>query len=413
MKNLLYTLLAVVLFVACSDDDNNSAPVQKNYIELSTTSATTFTEDSETAVEVKVTLGRAVDAPATVNVMLEGNEDEILAIDNASINFAKGEQVKSFKVVSNNKNLLIEPRTIFVRVKDFTDPNMAIWKDGINLVVNPATSIPVLGEEQKALLDGYKENMGIDVRRMLGKINCNVKLIFPKDEVGEEGESAFSKVEIQEFKSQSVVTLSENATAEKPVLKMVDNAFGLTSVFRGILEKEIDIVNQVGTSFPSVAEAVKFNANAETFSMSLDNIELDAEGNVNFVGDVVNSYDETLKGVPFVYDYSAWNRQEKMANEGALVDIVVKDPSTGEVMMSEPEKPMTSCIEEGLTFRPGHYLINTSISSDGWETGIWKQPLASYDMVNGKMKFVFSWDHTYSSDWTLIEVTYDLRPATK
>ena len=413
MKNLLYTLLAVVLFAACSDDDNTPVQPQKNYIELSTTSATTFAEDSENAIDVVVTLGRAVAAPAIVNVMLDGNEDGVLSIDNPTINFDKGEQVKSFKVISNNKSLLIEPRTISVRVKDFSDSSMAIWKDGIDLTVNPAAAIPPITEEQKALLDAYQENLGFDVRRMLGKLSCDVKLIFPKAEVGEEGESAFSKVEIQEFKSQSVITLSENATAEKPVLKMVDNALGLTSVFRSILEKEIENVNQVGTSFPSVADAVKFNVKNETFAMTLDDIVLKADGAVQFVGIVEDSYGDKIKGVPFEYAYSVWDRQEQMAKEGATVDIVVKDPFDGSIMNSEPEKPMTSCIEEGLTFRPGHYLISSDISSDGWESGIWKEALASFDLVNGQMKFVFSWDHSYSSDWTLIEVSYNLRPATK
>ena len=209
MKQLLYILFAGLFLTACSADDLTPT-WKKIYIELSTTSATTLTEDSETAIDVTMMLARPVNAPATVNVMLEGNEDSVLTIDQPAIHFEKGEQIKHFKVLSNNKDLLLEPRNIVVRVKDFTDPDMYIWKDGIGLIVNPSAAIPPVTEEQKELMEGYKRDMGIDVSRMMGKLSCQVKIIFPIDEVGETGETVFSKTQIQEYTTQSVITLSEN-----------------------------------------------------------------------------------------------------------------------------------------------------------------------------------------------------------
>ena len=102
-----------------------------------------------------------------------------------------------------------------------------------------------------------------------------------------------------------------------------------------------------------------------------------------------------------------------MAEAGKTVDIVVRDPETGKVAYTENDLPMTTAIETGLTFNPYSHLISSDISDDSWETGIWKAPAGNLDFVNGTMKFSFPWDHIYSSDWTMIEVTYTLHSAKK
>ena len=101
--------------------------------------------------------------------------------------------------------------------------------DNILITVNPDADIPVLNEAQNELLKGYREQLGLDVERMMGKLSCTVKVIFPKAEVGEEGETIFSKDEIVEYTTESILTLSEKATAKQPVLKIVGNAMGLTT----------------------------------------------------------------------------------------------------------------------------------------------------------------------------------------
>ena len=414
MKKLFFSLLAVVFFAACSDDDNAPQQLGPNYIDLSTESATTFNEDSEVPVEVTVTLARPVGAPATVNIELTNNEEGILAIDYPAVKFNVNEQVKTFKIVSNKKEALIEKRVIGVRVKDFSDPSMGTMQNGFDLTVNPAANMPEITEGQSALLDGYKENLGIDVRRMLGKLDCKVKVIYPKDEVGEEGETVFSKTEVQEYKTQSVVTLSDKSTAEKPVLSMPDNALGLTSVFHKVLNKEISISNQVGTSYPSVAAVLKYDEKTETFAMSLDSLVIEDNGNITFMKRFINEYDEQAHKIPFVFNYSAWERQLQMAKDSVLVDIIVKDPATGDIWYSAPETPMQDVIDnEGITFNPYNFIAGSDPSVDGWETGIFKAPIAHYDFVNGTMSFRFCWDHSNSSDWTIIEVSYSLRPDSK
>lgn len=409
MKHLLLSLLAVCCLAACSEDDNR--PSSKNYIRLTTESATTLTEDSKDTLAVTVTLGNTLEQPATVHFMLEGNEGDILTAEPMSLEFAKGEKVKALKVYSNGKSALKDPRIITLRVKGASDENMVAWGDGIALTVNPDSDLPVLTEEQQQLLKGYRDQLGMDVERMIGKLSCRVKVLFPKDEVGEEGETVFSKTEVQEFTTSTIVTLSEKATADKVVLKMQGNALGLTSVFHGILNKELDIEMLQGPYYRSVSEAIQLNLQQERFSMALDQIEVGTDGKVQFVGKVQDTYGDWIGGIPFEYNFSAWDRQRQMAADGALVDVVVKDEE-GNVVEELPETPMKSLIEDyGVSFNPTKYMVSSDITEDSWSTGIWKAPQSQVNFAEGTWTFSFPWDHVYSSDWTLVEVTYSLHPA--
>ena len=92
--------------------------------------------------------------------------------------------------------------------------------------VRPASTMPELTDDQKAMIAGYKENLGIDLYRMLGKVSCTVKVSFPYVE-GDDKDYFNDGEDSRTFTAESVITLSENATAEKPVLKMVSNPMGM------------------------------------------------------------------------------------------------------------------------------------------------------------------------------------------
>ena len=410
LKNLFLGMMALVCLTACSDEENQQQ-YAINHVRLTTESATTLNEDSKDSIKVNVLLGNTPEEAVTIRFQLDGNEDQIMTISAPELTFEAGEKTKDFYIYSNNGSRLSQPRFMTLSIQSFSHDKMDQFGEDITITVNPDSDIPVLTTAQQELLKGYRDNLGIDVERLLGKLSCTVKFIFPKDEVGEEGETIFSKTEIQEYTATTILTLSDEATATQPVLKMVDNAMGLTSVFHNILNKEISIKNMVGTSFPSVAQAVGYNEKKETFSMALDHLAIQEDGTLSFVGKVADSYGDSIQGIPFLYDFSAWERQEKMAQEGATVDIVVIDPITGDVMYSEPESPMTGLIENGLSFDPYKLMTYSDISEDSWETGIWKAPEAHVNFADGKMSFRFPWDHANSSDWTLIEVTYTLHSS--
>ena len=411
LKHLFLGLLAVACFTACDDDDESTVTPNINHVRITTESATALNEDSQDSIKVNVLLGNTATETVDITFALENNEDKVLSMSDSVLTFNVGEKSKDFYVYSNNDSILSMPRVMTLKIKSFSVENMDQYGEGITITVKPNSDIPALTEAQMEMIKNYRENLGIDIARMMGKLSCKVKVIFPIDEVGEEGETVFSKTETQEFTSETILTLSENATAEKPVLKMVDNAMGLTSLFHNILNKEISINNQAGTQFPSVAEAVKYDEKNETFSMALDNIVLNEEGTPSFVGNVLDVYGDTIQGVPFIYNFSAWERQATMAEEGATVDVVVTDPETGDIMYTEPGAAMSDLITTGQSFNPNTHLISSDISEDGWDTGIWKEASSKVNFAEGTMQFSFPWDHINSSDWTLIEVTYTLHPA--
>ncbi len=405
---LSFLSLFLVFLTACSDE--KELVRCSNYIKISTQSATTFTEDSENPVVVDVMLAYTLDKPETISFELVGNEGEVLAIDTPQLDFQAGEKVKQLKVYSNRKSKLNMQQVITLKVKDYTAENMRPWEDGLSLIVKPDVAIPELTEEQLELIRGYKERMNLDLSRLIGRLSCHVRVIFPIEEVGEEGETIFSDKEVQEFEATSIVTLSESATSDKPILKIVDNPMGCASIQRSVLLKEIAIHNQVGTSFPSVVETLGYNPEKETFHVALDSLVVLPNCKVEFARTVVDAYGNPIIGVPFIYSFSVWERQQKKAEEGATVDVVVKDPSTGEVLFTEPETPMEALIEQGVTFRPDYHLISSDISSDSWDSGMWKAPKSAVDFKKGTWNFEYSWDHPYSSGWTLVEVTYQLHP---
>ena len=406
---LFFLSLTLLCLAACSDEKDLVRC--SNYIKISTQSSTTFTEDSETPVVVDVMLAFTLDKPESVTFELVGNDGEILSIDTPQLDFQAGDKVKQLKVYSNRKSHLNMQQVVTLKVKDYTAENMRPWENGIPLTVKPDADIPELSEKQMELLRGYKEKMNLDLTRLMGRLSCKVRVIFPIDEVGEDGETIFSDKEIQEFSAMSIVTLSEQATEDNPILKIVDNPMGLTSIQWNVLQKEIAINNQVGTSFPSVVEALGYDPMKETFHVALDSLVVLPDHQVEFARSVTDAYGDVITGIPFAYNFSAWERQLKMAEAGETVDVVVLDPSTGEVQYSEPETPMQSLIDQGMTFSPSYHLISSDISEDSWESGTWKAPKSKIDFAKGTWDFSFSWDHQNSSGWTLVDVTYQLHPA--
>ncbi len=411
-RYFIYLLAWVVLTLSACSDKKDFVKCS-NYIRITTQSATTFTEDSENPVIVDVMLAYTLTRDETITFELLDNQGDILYIDTPQLNFKAGEKVKQFHVYSNRKSSLSAQQVVALKVKNFTAEDMLPWEDGILLTVKPDADIPELNEEQLQMIEGYKKNMNLDIRRMMGKLACHVRVVFPIDEVGADGETVFSDKEIQEFDSESILTLSEKATANQPILKIVDNPMGWSSILWSVLQKEIAINNQVGTSFPSVVEAVHYEPTSEEFQIALDSLIVHENQKVEFTGAVPDAYGNMITAIPFIYSFSAWNRQWDMAQKGSTVDVVVKDPSTGEILYTEPETPMQSLIEQGITLSPDYYLVSSDITSDSWKSGTWKAPKSKVDFEKGTWNFEFSWDHQNSSGWTLVEVTYQLHPLSE
>ena len=228
LKKLLFLLafLPVVALTSCSDDDGDK---MTNYVQLSvngsTSGVSSIAEDATEPVVVNVLLSYFVEETTTINFELKGNDGDILRIKNNVVEIPANSKTAQVKVFSNNKNSLTTEQSVTLTIASSSNDKIVL-SNPWTIKVQPVVSEVELTEEQKALIAGYKENLGIDLNRIIGKVACSVKVSFPYVD-GDDKDYFNEGDESRTFTAETVITLSENATAETPVLKMISNPMGL------------------------------------------------------------------------------------------------------------------------------------------------------------------------------------------
>ena len=411
LKNLLFLLafLPIVALTSCANDDDDKTKMT-NYVQLSvnggTAGVTTIAEDATEPVVVDVLLSYFVEEATTINFALTGNEGDILRLENSVVEIPANTKTAQVKVYSNNRNSLIAEQSVTLTIASSSNDKIVLSNPWV-IKVTPVAQELDLTEEQKALIAGYKENLGIDLYRMLGKLNCSVKVNFQIDdkELFNNGNDS------RTFTGETIITLSENATAEKPVLKMVSNPMGMNDfMFEMMRKRTTEDVEEYWYFSPSsmaVMNVVGYTpgdddkyyvASTETFEMTLDNISIE-DGEIKFVAEGPDAYGDLIDLVPFEYNYSLWNKLQAKSGEVLVVD--------GE------EMEVSQLIEWGASLDPKVYLFTTTISEDYFENdpSDWVEPSASYDFENGTFKFVFPFDMANSYGYQNVEVTYTMNAA--
>ena len=336
---------------------------------------------------------------------------EIVSLEN-SVN-EKGEKLKGqYKLTIKHigeSGLYGELCTLVISTKDAQDNKIEITSEKFS-IINQIIDTD-LTPEQKALIAGYKENLGIDLYRMLGKLNCSVKVSFPYVD-GDDKNSFNDGNDSRTFTGETIITLSENATPEKPVLKMVSNPMGMNDFMFEMLRKNttedvyefwyyypysIAVMNAAG--YAPADDDKYMIAATETFEMTLDNIAIE-NGEITFVQEVEDKYGDLINSVPFEYNFSLWNKLQAKSEEIVEVD----EYGDGEMV----EYTMGELFEYGASMDPKQYLMLTTISEDYIENepSDWVEPKAIYDFENGTFKFVFPFDMANSYGYQNVEVTY-------
>lgn len=419
LKNLLFLLaiLPIVALTSCAGDDDKDK--MTNYVQLSvngsTSGATTITEDATEPVVINVLLSYFVEEVTTINFELTGNEGDILRLENNIVEIPANEKTAEIKVYSNNRNSLITEQSVGLIISSSSNDKIVL-SNPWTIKVRPASTMPELTDDQKAMIAGYKENLGIDLYRMLGKVSCTVKVSFPYVE-GDDKDYFNDGEESRTFTAESVITLSENATAEKPVLKMVSNPMGMDDFMFEMLRKNttedvyeswyyypysIAVMNAVGYA-PGDDDKYMIAA-TETFEMTLDNISIE-NGEITFVQEVEDSWGDMINSVPFEYNFSLWNKLQAKSEEIVEVD----EYGDGEMV----EYTIGELFEYGASMDPKQYLMLSTITEDYFENepSDWVEPSASYDFENGTFKFVFPFDMYNSYGYQNVEVTYTMNAA--
>lgn len=403
MKKITFMLMCILAmltgFSACSSSDNDGDKPMTNYVSISAEGNNIINEDDDEEVKFNILIGNTLTADATINLSLEGNDDNVATLSPSTISLKAGAKTASFTVKSNKKRLLKSDRVLTVKAT-FSDANMKTDGKAVTLTIKPDSDIPVLTAEQQKLIEGYKQNLNIDLTKILGKVKVDTKVTFNDDD----------KIDInnnkdtRSFSGVTIITLSEKATADKPVLKMVSNAMGMATFNYEMLRKKTVEDTEYWTQMPygkAVMENINYDYNKETFTMTLDGIEVNPDMSLKFTGSKVNVYDKEITTVPFDYTFSAWNRLKAMAdaNESFVVD-------EGE---TKTKIPVQDIIDGGGSLNPYLFFDNTDVIADGEETeykNIYVAPTGKIDFTNGKMTFAFPWYLENTNGCQRVEATY-------
>ena len=260
-------------FSACSSSDNNDGDKQMtNYVSISAAGNNIINEDDDEEVKFNILIGNTLTADATINLSLEGNDDNVATLTPSTIALKAGTKTASFTVKSNKKSLLKSDRVLTVKAT-FSDANMKTDGKAVTLTIKPDSDIPVLTAEQQKLIEGYKQNLNIDLTKILGKVKVDTKVTFNDDDKIDINDNK----DTRSFSGVTIITLSEKATADKPVLKMVSNAMGMAAFNYEMLRKKTVEDTENWTQMPygkAVMENINYDYNKETFTMTLDGIEV-------------------------------------------------------------------------------------------------------------------------------------------
>lgn len=405
MKKITFMLMCMLAmltgFSACSSSDDNDGNKQMtNYVSISAAGNNIINEDDDDEVKFNILIGNTLTADATINLSLEGNDDNVATLTPSTIALKAGAKTASFTVKSNRKSLLKSDRILTVKAT-FSDANMKTDGKAVTLTIKPDSDIPVLTAEQLKLIEGYKQNLNIDLTKILGKVKVDTKVTFNDDDKIDINDNK----DTRSFSGVTIITLSEKATADKPVLKMVSNAMGMAAFNYEMLRKRTVEDAESWTQMPyskAVMENINYDYNKETFNMTLDGIEVNAEDmSLKFTGSKETMYEEEITTVPFDYTFSAWDRLKAMAD--ANKSFVVDDGDT------KTEVSVKDIIEGGGSLNPSSFFDNTDVVADGEKTEyttIYVAPTGKIDFASGKMTFAFPWylDNTYGCQ--RVEATY-------
>lgn len=242
----------------------------------------------------------------------------------------------------------------------------------VDSVVVRSLEAPQLTEAQQALLKGYQEKMGLDLTKVLGVKKLRARLLFP----GSEMMQAFVKPYEQELEDYSVITLSPNATAEKPMLMMTYNPLGVGHYQRQLLflltmgNDEFWNVEEAAPNIALMKEVVGWNKehfgdfNVTLDSLTIDSVGTDGKGKVNFVGKALDAYGDAVDRIPFHYYFTPFEEakrivaEEKKERWEELAEGITQDGSPNPTLYLNTASPLKDEYSEPDKFLPAKATID-------------------------------------------------------
>ena len=381
-------IAALAGFTACNDDNTGNGGYEGiNYIYLSTQEGkTTLYETDSDPLVVEVMLTAALEEDLSLNFALTGTEG-VVTLDGNPVTIKAGEKTASFNVVSNNANVLDAAANYTVALAgDVVLPENVELKEALAFVVSPMT-LEALTDAQKAILEAYKTSTGVDLSKYIGVVNVSTVITGTDPDT-------YEPLDPRTVTGKTLITLSESATAEAPVLKMLTNAMGIEDHMYQILRSvTVDADDYWYGEYTLPCYATLMNTlgwsktSEEVFTMSLDGITFGADKSVEFLGDGLSQYEDEITIVPFDYYFTAYEREIAALADGSL------DPS------SDPDWAYDA------TANPYYHLNCDDITEDLYEGGNWIE--ASTSVSDSALTFTFCVYGCYlDGDYTRIVATY-------
>ena len=403
LKSIFLVLVASIILTSCSDDDIpvfsgdvSVTLINKGSTEVIEGEAATFTYD--------VVLSNAFKQDITINFDLDElvNYPNLLSIEPVTI---IKDQTKGILTVTATKkpdaeNVLSDDLNLTFKIKDYQGVTNKLYLTTDYVVkVKAEEGITPLTAEQQALIKHYKDQ-GIDISMWIGKIPVEVEVVTASGGYL----PAFEKTQTLKYSGLTYITLSKNATKDKPLLVMNKNAFGLSEylqfVFRNETILNTDYWNNSGV--PASTEVLKALGDEKVnkwknkeydFNVKVDDLEFKADGKVDYVREN-NTYDiyanftdpnrtKDLAAVDFQYEFPLWDELLALANGNAT---------------------LTEHITTGGSIYPNSYIGYSTILSDDWGEGNWVSPTSSYNPT--EMNFKFNTDHTNSGSYDIVTVKF-------
>ena len=394
MKKLLMfscILAAMMGFTACEPETGNGDGYEGiNYIYLSTQEGKTSLYETDTdPLVVEVMLTAALQEDLVLTFAVTGTEG-VVSLEGNPVTIKAGEKTGSFNIVSNNANVLEATANFTVALaSDVTLPENVELKEALAFVVTP-----VIVEEQDptdettALLNAYKEATGIDLAKYIGLVEVSTVITGTDPDSGE-------PLDPRTVTGKTLIELSEDATAEAPVLKMASNPMGIEDYMYQIL-RSVTVDNDdywygeyAMPCYETLMTTLEWSKTSEeVFSMSLSGITFGAEGAIEFLGEGTSQYGDAITIVPFDYSFTAYDR------ELAAIEAGTFDPS------SDPEWMFDA------TANPYYHLNCDDITQDWYEMeGNWIE--ASASVSETALTFTFCvYGCCLDYDYTRIVATY-------
>ena len=394
MDKLAYYLIGILFFsllTSCTEErDYSYHGLNKVYLTVDGDPVLSEVGDEKVTVRVDLTIPTEKDVVLQFNLV--NDTKGVLKIENNPVTVKAGERTATVLVSSNKKEILNQDTYFEIGMTPLPEERILL-NEGVKIRVKPSPKIPPLTDEQKALIEGYKQKFGFDLNEWLGLIKVHTMIQSP-----ENGSTApFVKAFTKEVDGKTIITLSELSTTDMPVLKMIDNPMGLTEYCNWVLRQETveNYENWYGENanpnYAQIMSLLTWNKESEeTFQMAFDELKLTnckkEEAGIDFVKETQEG-DDTKSWLPITFFFTPWERQLKLIKEGNQTAVDLEDADG--------------------TANPAYYLMLSNVKSDDFgETNNFIDPLGKISFKDGKMTFQFVIDHSSAGGYSRVYVEY-------